>query len=159
MKLKSKFCRLANVTCKMHDKGRQETSSDPARSKQLSMVAILAFQFGLYYVVVPLSFLHSITPASLFSGPSIFGWWDLLQILRKPVAFSFAVHVLCIIVFRLFSILGALGLNWSVMLLIFNMVWPWFFCGTVFVCLPSAYQDNDMIFLFFPVVLCHAFCM
>ena len=29
---------------------------DPARSKQLSTVAILGFQFGLYHVVVPLSY-------------------------------------------------------------------------------------------------------
>ena len=41
----------------------------------------------------------------------------------------------------------------------FDMVWPWFFCGTVFVCLQSPYRGNDMIFWIFPVVLCHAFCM
>ena len=34
---------------------------DPTRSKQLSTVAILRFQFGLYHVVAPLSFLRSIT--------------------------------------------------------------------------------------------------
>ena len=32
------------------------------------MVAVLGFQFGLYHVVVPLSFLRSISLASLFSG-------------------------------------------------------------------------------------------
>ena len=70
---------------------------DPARLKQLSTVAILGSQFELYHFVVPLSFLRSISLASLFSCLSIFGWSDLLQFLRKPAAFSFAV--LCIIVF------------------------------------------------------------
>ena len=42
------------------------TRRDPTRSKQLSTVAILGFQFGLYHVVVPLSFLRSINLASLF---------------------------------------------------------------------------------------------
>ena len=32
---------------------------DPTRLKQLSMVAFLCFQFGLYHVVAPLSFLRS----------------------------------------------------------------------------------------------------
>ena len=36
------------------------------------------------------------------------------------------------------SIFGAVGLFRSDMLLIFNMVWPWFFCGTVCVC-PQCY--------------------
>ena len=54
--------------------------------------------------------------------------------------------------------LGAVGLFRSDMLLIFNMIRPWFFCGTVFfVCPQSPYRDNDMIFCIFPVVLCHAF--
>ena len=35
---------------------------DPTRSKQLSTVAILGFQFGLHHVVVPLSFLRSNQP-------------------------------------------------------------------------------------------------
>ena len=35
---------------------------DPTRSKQLSRVAIFGFQFGLYHVVVPLSFLRSNQP-------------------------------------------------------------------------------------------------
>ena len=43
---------------------------DPARSKQLSTVAILAFQFGLYRVVAPLSFLHSISLAALLTDIS-----------------------------------------------------------------------------------------
>ena len=76
---------------------------DPTRSKQLSTVAILGFQFGLYYVVVPLSFLRSISLASLFTSLSIFGWSDLLQILRKLAAFSFPV--LDIIVSRLLNII------------------------------------------------------
>ena len=50
---------------------------------------------GLYHVVVPLSFLRSISLASLFAILSIFGWSDLLQIQRKQAAFSFAI--LCII--------------------------------------------------------------
>ena len=56
------------------------------------------FQFGLYRVVAPLSFLRSISLASLFTSLSIFGWSDLLQILRRRAAFSFAV--LCIIMFN-----------------------------------------------------------
>ena len=39
----------------------------PTRSKQLSTVAILGFQFRLYHVVAPLSFLRSISLASLFA--------------------------------------------------------------------------------------------
>ena len=39
---------------------------DPTRSKQLSTVAILGFQFGLYHVVVPLSFLRIISLVSCF---------------------------------------------------------------------------------------------
>ena len=45
------------------------------------------------------------------------------------------------------------------MLFIFNMVWPWFFCGTVFVCQLFPYHGNDMIFWILPIVLRHAFCM
>ena len=41
---------------------------DPTSSKQLSTVAILNFQFGLYHVFVPLSFLRSMTLATLFSS-------------------------------------------------------------------------------------------
>ena len=37
-------------------------------SKQLSMVANVAFQFGLYHVAAPLSFLRSISLASLPGG-------------------------------------------------------------------------------------------
>ena len=39
---------------------------DLISQKQLSTVAIVGFQFGLYHVVVPLSFLRSISLASLF---------------------------------------------------------------------------------------------
>ena len=60
---------------------------------------------------------------------------------------------------QLFSILGAVGLFRSNMLLIFNMVWPWFSCGTVCVCLQFLYRGNDTIFWIFPIVPCHAFCM
>ena len=55
---------------------------DTTRSKQ---------QFGLYRVVAPLSFLRSISVAPLFISLSIFGWSDLLQILCRQAAFSFAV--------------------------------------------------------------------
>ena len=39
------------------------------------------------------------------------------------------------------------------------MVWPWFFCVTVFVCPQSPYRSTGMIFWIFPVVLCHMFCL
>ena len=61
--------------------------------------------------------------------------------------------------FLLFSILGAVGLFRSAMLLIFYMVWRWFSCGTVCVCPQLPYRDNDMIIWIFPIVPCHAFCM
>ena len=62
---------------------------DPTRSKQLSTVAILGFQSRrLYHVIVPLSFSHSISLASVFSCLSIFGWSDLSQIL----VFVYALH-------------------------------------------------------------------
>ena len=56
---------------------------DPTRSKQLSTVAIWLSRFGLYRVVAPLSFLRGISLASLFTSHSIFGWSDLLLILRR----------------------------------------------------------------------------
>ena len=55
----------------------------------------------------------------------------------------------CIIVFRMSSIFWTVGLFRSYMLLIFNMVWPWFFCGTVFVCPQSPCRANNMIFWMF----------
>ena len=58
---------------------------------------------GLYRVIAPLSFQRSISLASLFTSLSIFGWSDLLQILRKQAAFSFTV--LCIIMFYFSSVL------------------------------------------------------
>ena len=45
------------------------------------------------------------------------------------------------------------------MLLIFNMVWPWFSCGTVCVCPQFPYRGSDTIFWTFLIVPCHAFCM
>ena len=72
---------------------------DPTKSKQLSTVAILGFQFELYHVVVPLSFLRSVSLTWLFTSLfSILSWSDLLQIPRKPAAFS--VVVLCRIALR-----------------------------------------------------------
>ena len=65
----------------------------------------------------------------------------------------------CIIVLRLFNIFGAVGLFRSDMLLIFNMVWPWFSCGTVCVCPQFPYHDNDIICWIFPIVPCHSFCI
>ena len=70
-------------------------------------------RFSVYHVVAPLSFSRSISLASLFAILSIFGWSDLLQILRFQAAFSFAV--LCIIVFycpgwgRLLFLHGGMG--------------------------------------------------
>ena len=71
------------------------------------------FQFGLYRVVTSLSFLRSISLASLFTSLSIFCWSDLLQILRRPAAFSLAV--LCIIMFNQDPVF--LGVAWSVPIL------------------------------------------
>ena len=56
------------------------------------------FQFGRYRVVASLSFLRRISLASFFTSLSIFDWSDLLQILRRQAAFSFAV--LCVIMFK-----------------------------------------------------------
>ena len=57
-----------SISWLLHNSLHRADRQDPARSKQLSMVAILVFQFGLYHVVAPSSFLHSISLASLFSG-------------------------------------------------------------------------------------------
>ena len=43
----------------------------------------------------------------------------------------------------LFSIFGAVGLFRSDMLLIFNMVWPWFSCGTASVCPQFPYRGKS----------------
>ena len=61
--------------------------------------------------------------------------------------------------FQLFSIFGAVGLFRSDMLLIFNMVWPWFSCGTVCACPQFPYRGNNTIFWTFPIVTCHALCV
>ena len=58
---------------------------------------------------------------------------------------------------KLFSIFGAVGLFRSDILLIFNMVWPYFSCETVCVCPQFPYRGNDTIFWIFPTVPCHAF--
>ena len=44
---------------------------------------------------------------------------------------------------------GALDLFRSYVLLIFNLVWPWFFCGTFFVCPQFPYQGNNVMFWIF----------
>ena len=54
---------------------------------------------------------------------------------------------------------GAVGLFRSDMLLILNMVWPWFFCRTVFVSPQFPYHGKDVIFWIFPITLSHVFCM
>ena len=51
------------------------------------------------------------------------------MVLRKQAAFSFAV--LYIVMFCCSVFFGAVGFFRFDMLLIFNMVWPWFSCGTV----------------------------
>ena len=93
--------------------------------------------------------LHYIAYANLF--------FTLLK--QEPEFLPTAFAVLCIIMFHWLVFLGAVGLFRSNMLLIFNMVWPWFSCGTVCVCLQLPYRGNDMIFWIFPIVPCHAFCM
>ena len=95
--------------------------------------------------------------ASLFTSLSIFGWSDLLQILRKQAAFSFAV--LFIIMFNCSVFLGPLVFLDPICCSFFNMVWPWFSCGTVCVCPQFPYRGNDTIFWIFPIVPCNAFCM
>ena len=74
--------------------------------------------------------------ASLFTILSIF--W-LFRSFTDP-AFTGSIFV-CGPLYHhvlLSSIFGAVGLFRSDMLLIFNMVWPWFSCGTVCVC-PQCY--------------------
>ena len=84
-------------------------------------------------------------------------WSDLLQILCSQAAFLFVV--LCIIMFHCLVFFGALGLFRSDILLIFNMVWPWFSRRTVCVCPQLPYRRSDVIFWIFPSVPCHVFCM
>ena len=78
---------------------RADKTQQGRNSRKMSTVAILGFHFGRYHDVAPLSFLRNISLASLLSSLTIFDWSDLLQILRKPAAFSF--EILCIIVFKL----------------------------------------------------------
>ena len=54
---------------------------------------------------------------------------------------------------------GHVVFNLYTLLLIFNMAWLWFSCGTVSVCAQFPYRGSDMIFWIFPIVPCHAFCM
>ena len=49
---------------------------DLISQKQLSTVAIVGFQFGLYHVVSPLSFLRCISLASLFTKVEQEKWKD-----------------------------------------------------------------------------------
>ena len=80
MELESKFLLIGQ--CHMQNIMMQRTANENAACLR-KREAIVGFQFGLYHVVVPLSFLFSINLASLFAILSIFGWSDLLQILRK----------------------------------------------------------------------------
>ena len=57
--------------------------------------------------------------------------------------------------FKLFSILGAhrsFEIRYAAHFL-------FYFAFFVLACLHLPYNDNDLIFWIFPVVLCHAFCM
>ena len=65
---------------------------DPTRSKQLSTVANLGFQFGLYRVVASLSFLRSISLASLFNN-----MYFLLDLLRKLTCTCLVVWGACLL--------------------------------------------------------------
>ena len=52
---------------------------DPTRSKELSTVAILGFQFGLYHVVVALSLLHSNQPCFIIIDFIAFQWLHFME--------------------------------------------------------------------------------
>ena len=58
---------------------------NPTRSKQLFTVAIVGFQFGLYHVAVPLSFLRSISHASLLSIISMLSGTKLPAIANRKL--------------------------------------------------------------------------
>ena len=62
--------------------------NDPTRLKQLSTVAIVGFQFGLYHVIAPLSFLRSISLASFCY--SVYFW--LIRSFTDP-AFTGSIFV------------------------------------------------------------------
>ena len=61
---------------KTNNCNRGQLFRDPTRSKQLSTVAIVGFQFGLYHVVAPLSFSRSISLALfvILSIACCFNW-------------------------------------------------------------------------------------
>ena len=61
------ICSLTRCQEASPQKISAKNSWDPTRSKQLSTVAILDFQFGLYHVIAPLSFLLGISLVSLFT--------------------------------------------------------------------------------------------
>ena len=100
------------------------------------------------------SFLRSISLASLITSLSIFGWSDLLQILLKPAAFSFAF--LWINVFRLpntFVFSDPICCSFL----------TWFghhhFSARQFCLSAVSYRGSDMIFWIFVVVHCHGSCV
>ena len=86
-------------------------------------------------------------------------WWVLRWLFYRSYLYRQHFRLRSFASFQLFRFLGAVGLFRSDMLLIFNMVWSWFSCGTVCVCLQFPYRRNDTIFWTFPIVPCHAFCM
>ena len=89
------WCYVESLTGQRYD--RVQTESQELQQGQNSCSRLqFGFQFGLYHVIAPLSFLPSISLASLFASLSIFGWSDLLEIQRKQAAFSF-LAVRCII--------------------------------------------------------------
>ena len=66
-------------------------------------------------------------------------WWRMFGLLINKWAFSMQSEI------QQFSIFGAVGLFRSDMLLIVNMVWPWFSCGTVCVCPRLSRQRHDIL--------------
>ena len=77
-------------------RSRQETKMAPRRTQRNNRHLRSHGKIG--DCEQSISFLRSISLVSLFTSLSIFGWSDLLQILRRQAAFSFAV--LTIIVFN-----------------------------------------------------------
>ena len=120
-------------------------------------VAILGFQFGLYHVVAPLSFLHSNQPCIIVCYS--FYFWLIRSFTDPSKTGSIFVCGPLHHYVKLSSILGTVGLFRSDMLLILYMVWPRFSCGTVCVCPQFPCRGNDMIFWIFPIVPRRAFCM
>ena len=66
------WCYVESLTGQRYD--RVQTESQELQQGQNSCSRLqFGFQFGLYHVIAPLSFLPSISLASLFASLSIFG--------------------------------------------------------------------------------------